>query len=47
MEIAIVVAFVIVAGGPLIGMWRGNAWAKAHDLRLRPALASKAQDQAA
>jgi hypothetical protein len=35
MEIAMVVAFVVVAGGPLIGIWRGHAWAKAHGLVLR------------
>jgi hypothetical protein len=47
MEIVLVVAFVLVAGGPLIGMWRGHAWAKAHGLALRTPASPKAHNQVA
>jgi hypothetical protein len=47
MEIAMVVAFVVVAGGPLIGIWRGHACAKAHGLVLRTTASPKAGNQAA
>lgn len=47
MEIAMVIAFVVVAGGPLIGIWRGHAWAKGHGLVLRKPATSKAHNQVA
>jgi hypothetical protein len=47
MEIAMVVAFLAVIGGPLIGMWRGHAWAKSHRLTLRRPATAKAHGQVA
>ena len=35
MRIALIYAFVVIAGAPLIGIWRGHAWAKAHGKVLR------------
>jgi hypothetical protein len=35
MEICLIYAFVVVAGAPLIGIWRGHVWAKANGLVLR------------
>jgi hypothetical protein len=39
MEIAIVVACAVLAGGPLIGIWQGHVWAKANGKVLRTAAA--------
>ena len=47
MEIAMMVAFVMVAAGPFIGIWEAHAWAKSHGLRLRTTAPSKAHNQAA
>jgi predicted MFS family arabinose efflux permease len=35
MQYATIYAFVVVAGAPLIGIWRGHVWAKANRLVLR------------
>jgi hypothetical protein len=35
MQMAVIYAFVVVAIAPLIGIWRGHAWAKKNDLTLR------------
>jgi len=32
MQIAVIYAFVVVAGAPLIGIWRGHVWAKANGM---------------
>ena len=32
MELCLIYAFVVVAGAPLIGIWRGHVWAKANGL---------------
>ena len=37
MQIAVIYAFVVVAGAPLIGIWRGHMWAKRNGMVLRPA----------
>jgi hypothetical protein len=37
MQTALVYAFLVVAVAPLIGIWRGHAWAKANGLVLRTA----------
>ncbi len=37
MQVAVIYAFVVVAGAPLIGIWRGHVWAKANGKVLRPA----------
>ena len=37
MEICLIYAFVVVAGAPLIGIWRGHVWAKANGKVLRTA----------
>jgi hypothetical protein len=37
MELCLIYAFVVVAGAPLIGIWRGHVWAKANGLVLRTA----------
>jgi hypothetical protein len=47
MEIAVIYAFVVVAGAPLIGIWRGHVWAKANGMVLRPAATSDEQNQTA
>lgn len=36
MQTAVIYAFIVVAGAPLIGIWRGHVWAKANGLTLRP-----------
>jgi hypothetical protein len=36
MQYAVIYAFVVVAGAPLIGIWRGHVWAKANGKVLRP-----------
>jgi len=35
MQYAVIYAFVVVAGAPLIGIWRAHVWAKANGLVLR------------
>jgi hypothetical protein len=35
MEMCLIYAFVVVAGAPLIGIWRGHVWARANGLVLR------------
>jgi hypothetical protein len=41
MQCAMIYAFVVVAGGPLIGIWRGHAWAKANGMVLRKTATSE------
>jgi predicted MFS family arabinose efflux permease len=43
MEIAVIYAFVVVVGAPLIGIWTAHRWAKAHGLVLRSATAADEQ----
>jgi hypothetical protein len=40
MQIAVIYAFVVIAGAPLIGIWRGHVWAKANGLALRTTVTS-------
>ena len=35
MQMAVIYAFVVVAGAPLVGIWRAHAWAKKNGLELR------------
>ena len=35
MPSALIYAIVVVAGAPLIGIWRGHVWAKANGMVLR------------
>ena len=35
MQMAVIYAFVVVAGAPLFGIWRAHAWAKKNGLALR------------
>jgi hypothetical protein len=35
MQDATVYALIVIAVAPLIGIWRGHAWAKSHGLTLR------------
>ncbi len=44
MRNAVALAFVVVAVSPLIGIWRGHAWAKARGLALRTTAPSAEQD---
>ena len=37
MQYAMIYAFVVVAGAPLIGIWRAHVWAKANRMALRTA----------
>jgi hypothetical protein len=46
MQIALIYAFVVVAGAPLIGIWRGHVWAKANGMVLRTTATSE-QNQTA
>ena len=46
MEYAVIYAFVVVAGAPLIGIWRAHVWAKANGMVLRSA-ATPEQNQTA
>lgn len=46
MQSALIYAFVVVAGAPLIGIWRGHVWAKANGLVLRTTATSE-QNQTA
>ena len=41
MEICLIYAFVVVAGAPLIGIWRGHVWAKANGKVLRTTATSE------
>ena len=41
MESALIFAFVVVAGAPLIGIWRGHVWAKGNGKVLRKTAASE------
>ena len=41
MQSALIYAFVVVAGAPLIGIWRGHVWAKANGLVLRKTATSE------
>jgi hypothetical protein len=47
MQYSLVYAFVVVAGAPLIGIWRGHAWAKNNRMVLRPAATPDEQNQIA
>lgn len=47
MQTAVIYAFVVVAGAPLIGIWRGHVWAKANGMVLRPAATPDEQNQTA
>jgi hypothetical protein len=47
MQFAVIYAFVVVAGAPLIGIWRGHVWAKANGLVLKTTATSAEQNQAA
>lgn len=44
MQTAVIYAFIVVAGAPLIGIWRGHVWAKKNGLALRPEAASVEQN---
>jgi hypothetical protein len=46
MQYALIYAFVVVAGAPLIGIWRGHVWAKANGMVLRTTATSE-QNQTA
>jgi hypothetical protein len=46
MHYAVIYVFVVVAGAPLIGIWRGHVWAKAIGLVLRTTATSE-QNQTA
>jgi hypothetical protein len=46
MQVAVIFAFVVVAGAPLIGIWRAHVWAKANGMVLRPTATSE-QNQTA
>jgi hypothetical protein len=46
MHYAVIYVFVVVAGAPLIGIWRGHVWAKANGLVLRTTATSE-QNQTA
>jgi hypothetical protein len=46
MQSALIYAFVVVAGAPLIGIWRGHVWAKANGKALRTTATSE-QNQTA
>ena len=41
MQFAVIYAFVVVAGAPLIGIWRGHVWAKANGKVLRTTATSE------
>ena len=47
MQYAVIYAFVVIAGAPLIGIWRGHVWAKANGKVLRSTATSTEQDQTA
>lgn len=35
MQMAVIYAFVVIAGAPLVGIWRAHAWAKKNGFALR------------
>jgi hypothetical protein len=37
MHNAVICAFVVIAGAPLVGIWRAHVWAKANGMVLRTA----------
>ena len=41
MQYAVIYAFVVVAGAPLFGIWRGHVWAKANGKVLRTTATSE------
>ena len=41
MPSALIYAIVVVAGAPLIGIWRGHVWAKANGKALRTTATSE------
>jgi hypothetical protein len=41
MQSALIYAIVVVAGAPLIGIWRGHVWAKANGKVLRTTATSE------
>jgi hypothetical protein len=47
MQTAVIYAFIVVAGAPLIGIWRGHVWAKKNGFALRPEASSAEQNQTA
>jgi hypothetical protein len=47
MQTTVIYAFIVVAVAPLIGIWRGHAWAKKNGLTLRPERNQDEQDQLA
>jgi hypothetical protein len=47
MQTALIYAFIVVAGAPLIGIWRGHVWAKRNGFNLRPTDSPDEQDQIA
>ena len=44
MQYAVIYAFVVIAGAPLIGIWRGHVWAKANGKVLRSTATSTEQN---
>ena len=46
MQMSVIYAFVVVAGAPLIGIWRAHSWAKKNGLSLRKSIA-KTESQTA
>ena len=47
MDVCVIYAFVVVAGAPLVGIWRGHVWAKANGKALRTTATSSQQSQTA
>lgn len=47
MEYVLIYVFVVVAGAPLIGIWRGHVWAKANGKVLRATASEQNQNQTA
>jgi len=47
MQYSVVMAFVVVAVAPLIGIWRGHVWAKANGMVLQTASPSTGQSNQA
>jgi hypothetical protein len=43
MQSAMIYAFIVVAGAPFIGIWRGHVWAKANGMVLRTAASEQNQ----
>jgi hypothetical protein len=44
MQVAVALAFVVVAVAPLIGIWYGHVWAKTNRMILRATAPSTEQD---